>query len=365
MPAAVADALAASALPPVTVNILTGFLGSGKTSLLKRLLARPELRDSAVLINEFGEVGIDHFLVEEIDDDVVLLKSGCICCTIRGDLKEALLDLDRRRAAGRVPAFGRLILETTGLADPAPIVATLVADPALRHHFRIGNIVTVVDAVNGERNLDAHPESVRQAAAADRLILSKIDLADAWTVDLVERRLAALNPTADRVRLDESRTPDVSLILDDIHDAEARRGEVARWLASEPGEDHHRHGHPDVNRHGGVRAFLLTAEKPLDWARFGLWLSMLLNRHGTEVLRLKGLLWIRGVDTPVVVQGVQHLIHKPVHLDAWPDGIPATRIVVIAQGLDPATVQRSFTAFTDPQARAGRPGETLERHVGG
>ncbi|WP_246148272.1 CobW family GTP-binding protein [Skermanella pratensis] len=345
-----ADAVTSDALPPVTVNILTGFLGSGKTSLLKRLLAQPDLKDSAVLINEFGEIGIDHFLIEEVDEDVVLLKSGCICCTIRGDLKEALLDLDQRRAAGRVPAFGRLILETTGLADPAPIVATLVADPALRHHFRIGNIVTVVDAVNGARNLDAHPESVRQAAVADRLILSKTDLADAETVDLVERRLAALNPTADIIRLDESRTPDVSLFTGDIHDAGARRDEVARWLVSETVEQHHHHGRPDVSRHGDVRAFLLASPTPLDWARFGLWLSMLLNRHGTEVLRIKGLLSIRGVDSPVVVQGVQHLIHKPVHLDAWPDGVAGTRIVVIAQGLDPALVRRSFKAFVDPPA---------------
>ncbi|UEM06636.1 GTP-binding protein [Skermanella rosea] len=147
-----------------------------------------------------------------------------------------------------------------------------------------------------------------------------------------------------------SRAPEASLLLDDIHDAGARPSEVARWLASETAEGHHHHDHPDVNLHGDVRAFLLTAEKPLDWARFGLWLSMLLNRHGTEVLRLKGLLSIRGVDTPVVVQGVQHLIHKPVHLDAWPDGIPGTRIVVIAQGLDPAIVRRSFKAFVDTPA---------------
>jgi G3E family GTPase len=337
---------AGTSLPPVTVNILTGFLGSGKTSLLKRLLALPDLRDAAVLINEFGEVGIDHFLVEEVDDDVVLLKSGCICCTIRGDLKDALLDLHERRAAGRVPPFSRLILETTGLADPGPIVATLVADPALRHQFRMGNIVTVVDAVNGAGNLDRFPESVRQVAVADRLILSKTDLADAGTMADLRQRLTGLNPTADILPLDDVRTPDASLFVSDIHDPTARAVEVARWLAVEASDvhDHHRH---DVNRHGDVRAFVLTSDAPLDWARFGLWLSMLLNRHGTEVLRLKGLLSIQGVDTPVVVQGVQHLIHKPVHLDDWPDGIAGTRIVVIAKGLDPEVVRRSFRAFVD------------------
>jgi G3E family GTPase len=336
---------AALSLPPVTVNILTGFLGSGKTSLLKRLLALPDLRDAAVLINEFGEVGIDHFLVEEVDEDVVLLKSGCICCTIRGDLKDSLLDLHERRAAGRVPPFGRLILETTGLADPGPIVATLVADPALRHQLRMGNIVTVVDAVNGAGNLDRFPESVRQAAVADRLILSKTDLADAETITVLRRRLAGLNPTADILPLDDIRIPDAALFVSDIHDAEARAGEVARWLAADA--HRHDHHHHDVNRHGDVRAFVLTSDAPLDWARFGLWLSMLLNRHGTEVLRLKGLLSIQGVDTPVVIQGVQHLIHKPVHLDSWPDGISGTRIVVIAKGLDPEVVRRSFRAFVD------------------
>lgn len=338
---------AGTSLPPVTVNILTGFLGSGKTSLLKRLLALPDLRDAAVLINEFGEVGIDHFLVEEVDDDVVLLKSGCICCTIRGDLKDALLDLHERRAAGRVPPFGRLILETTGLADPGPIVATLVADPVLRHQFRMGNIVTVVDAVNGAKNLDRFPESVRQAAVADRLVMSKTDLAEAETITALRRRLAGLNPTADILPLDEIRIPDTALFISDIHDPTARAVEVARWLAAEASDVHDHHHRHDVNRHGDVRAFVLTSDAPLDWARFGLWLSMLLNRHGTEVLRLKGLLSIQGVETPVVIQGVQHLIHKPVHLDEWPDGIAGTRIVVIAKGLDPEVVRRSFRAFVD------------------
>lgn len=334
-----------TSLPPVTVNILTGFLGSGKTSLLKRLLALPALKDAAVLINEFGEVGIDHFLVEEVDDDVVLLKSGCICCTIRGDLKDSLLDLHERRAAGRVPPFSRLILETTGLADPGPIVATLVADPALRHQFRMGNIVTVVDAVNGAENLDRFPESSRQAAVADRLVMSKTDLADEETINALRHRLAGLNPAADILPLDDVRIPDAALFVSDIHDPTARAREVARWLAAEA--HHHDHHSHDLNRHGDIRAFVLTSDAPLDWARFGLWLSMLLNRHGTEVLRLKGLLSIQGVDTPVVIQGVQHLIHKPVHLDDWPDGIVGTRIVVIAKGLDPEVVRRSFAAFVD------------------
>jgi G3E family GTPase len=335
----------------LTVNIITGFLGSGKTSLLKRLLQEPQMNDVAVIINEFGEVGIDHLLVEEIDEEVVLLKSGCICCTIRSDLKSALLNLMGRRERGQIPAFSRLIIETTGLADPTPIVATLLSDPIMRHHVRLGNIITVIDAVNGASNLDAYPESLRQAAVADRLIMSKIDIAGPEAIDRLDEKLSAINPTAGIIHLDESVTPDASLITSDVHDLGSRTGEVARWLTCEAGYSHPHHH--DVNRHGDVRAFVLTSAEPIDWSRFGLWLSMLLNRHGGDILRLKGLLSIQDVATPVVIQGVQHLIHRPMHLCAWPDGVATTRIVVIAKQLDPALVERSFRAFVLSNQRSG------------
>lgn len=329
----------------ITVNILTGFLGSGKTSLLKRLLGQPDLSDVAVIINEFGEVGIDHLLVEEIDDEVVLLKSGCICCTIRIDLKDAILSLLERRERNQIPRFSRLIIETTGLADPAPIIATLVADPILRHQVQVGNIVTVVDAVNGVENIDKYPESMRQTAVADRLIVSKVDLVDAGATEALKSKLSNINPTADIVLMDECITPSPSLFSSDIHSLESRAGEVSRWLTSEIHHPHHHGHHHDVNRHGDIRAFVLTAPVPLDWARFALWLSMLLNRHGKDILRLKGLLSIENIETPVVVQGVQHLIHKPVHLSAWPEGDISTKLVIIARGMDPALIERSFRAF--------------------
>ncbi|MFD1704123.1 CobW family GTP-binding protein [Methylopila henanensis] len=315
------------------VNILTGFLGSGKTTLLKRLLAEPELANTAVLVNEFGEAGLDHLLLERIADDVVLLKSGCLCCTVRGDLRDALMALLGRRARGEIAGFDRIVIETTGLADPGPVVATLAADPALRHQLRTGAIVTVVDAMLGEATLDAHEESVRQAAVADRLILTKTDLAPEAAAARVRTRLANLNPAAPVIELFPDDAPSPDLLLADVHDDATRAVEVRRWLAAGAG------------RHGAVRAFALAAEQPLDWARFGLWLSMLLNRHGDRILRLKGLVAVEGVDTPVVIQGVQHLVHAPVHLDAWPDGRPATKLVVIAHGLDPALVERSFRAF--------------------
>jgi G3E family GTPase len=331
----------------VTANLLTGFLGSGKTSLLKRLLRQPEFADTAVLINEFGEVGLDHLLIEEVDEDIVLLKNGCVCCTIRGDLKEALIRLHGRRQRGEVPAFTRLVIETTGLADPAPILATLATDPMLRHHFRLGNVVTVVDAVAGAENLDAYPESVRQAAAADRLVISKIDLAGDGEVAALSTRLRALNPGAEIVPADEETNPEAALLTRGAHDERARPEEVRRWLAD---IDDEAHDHAvDRNRHGDIRATLLTAEKPLDWVLVGLWLSMLLNRHGAEILRLKGLVAIEGQDTPIVIQGVQHLIHKPMHLKGWPADDRYTRLVVIAKGVDPALLRRSFAAFVGVQ----------------
>jgi G3E family GTPase len=334
----------------VTSNVLTGFLGSGKTSLLKRLLQQPELADTAVLINEFGEVGLDHLLVEGVDEDIVLLKSGCVCCTIRGDLKEALLRLHGRRQRGEAPPFTRLVIETTGLADPAPILSTLTADPMLRHHFRLGNIVTVVDAVAGARNLDDYPESVRQAVAADRLVISKIDLAGEDDVAALGERLRALNPGAEIVLADEDTDPEAALLTHGAHDERTRPEEVRRWLADTADEAHDHAA--DRNRHGDMRATLLTADRPVDWVRFGLWLSMLLNRHGAEILRLKGLVAIEGEDTPVVIQGVQHLIHKPMHLEGWPEGDRRTQLVVIAKRLDPALLRRSFAAFLETKGNA-------------
>lgn len=322
----------------IALNVLTGFLGAGKTSLLKRLLASPELAGAAVLINEFGEVGLDHLLLERLDGDVVLLKSGCVCCTIRGDLKSALLDLHGRRARGEVPPFDRVIVETTGLADPAPIAATVVADPMLRNAFRMGNIVAVADAVNALATLAAHAESAAQIAVADRIVLSKTDIASPEDVTALEAMLGALNPAAEIVVPNDDDASLASLILADVQGAETRASEVARWLRAAPVV------HDGAHRHGAIGAFMLEADAPLDGARFGLWLAMLLNRHGGSILRLKGLLHIDGVPTPIVVQGVQHLVHAPSHLAAWPDGRPRTTLVVIARDVDPALVVRSFRA---------------------
>jgi G3E family GTPase len=341
----------------IPVNLITGFLGSGKTTLLQRLLQSPELASMAVLINEFGEVGLDHILLQRVDETTVLLKSGCLCCTIRGDLRDSIRDLYDRRERGLVPPFDRLVIETTGLADPAPIVATLSTDPVICHHFRLGNIVTVVDALNGLSNLASYEESRKQAAVADRLVISKTDLAAAGELDRLRARLCRLNPTAAQIDAQHEPFSAVELLASDVFDPAKRSEEVRGWLADEEhmlAADHGNQGHGhDVNRHGrDIVAFCVTLDQPLDWSAFAVWLTMLLNRHGQDILRIKGLLYIGGVLTPVVIHGVQHTIHPSTHLDAWPDGAPATRIVLIAKGLDRARVETSLAVFNRMAAAA-------------
>jgi G3E family GTPase len=271
--------LAAPQFTPV--NLITGFLGSGKTTLLQRLLADPALADTAVLINEFGEVGLDHHLLERIDDTMVLLQSGCLCCTIRGELSSAIKDLHSRRERGVVPAFRRLVVESTGLADPLPILSTVQADPVLRHHFRLGNVITTVDAVNGL----GRPESLKQVAVADRLVLTKTDLAAAEQTEALLDEIRRLNPSAPLWRAAEEPVDAEALLHHDLF-ALAQRSD---WFTAEIAE-HHGHGH-DRNRHGdSIHAFALSFEGELDWTMFGVWLTMMLNRHGEAVLRVKGIL---------------------------------------------------------------------------
>jgi G3E family GTPase len=340
----------AEAIPTFTpVSLITGFLGSGKTTLLRRLLESPRLADTAVLINEFGEVGLDHQLLERVDEDMVLLQSGCLCCTIRGDLAEALRGLHSKRDRGIVPAFRRVAIESTGLADPFPVLSTIQADPVLRHHFRVGNVIATVDAVNGAAQLARHPESLRQAAIADRLVVTKTDIArPKATIDLLAQ-LARLNPAAPVVRGAEDEIDPDDLLLNTAFDLARKSGDARRWLAeaeaTSASAGHDGHGH-DVNRHGdAIRAFCLRFERPLDWTAFGLWLTMLLNRHGDKVLRVKGILNVAGETAPVAIHGVQHLVHPPVHMRAWPDRDRRSRIVFIVDGLAPRDIERSLAAF--------------------
>ena len=327
------------------VNLITGFLGSGKTTLLQRLLGDPALADTAVLINEFGEVGLDHHLLERIDDTMVLLQSGCLCCTIRGELSAAIKDLHSKRERGQVPRFRRLVVESTGLADPFPILSTVQADPVLRHHFRLGNVITTVDAVNGMTQLARQPECTKQVAVADRLVLTKTDLVDATTAGALVARLRRLNPSAPLSRPAEAPLDAEALLAHDLFATAGRSEAARRWFAAEvsPHEEDRAH---DRNRHDEtIHAFAFTFDGSLDWTLFGLWLTMLLNRHGEKVLRVKGILNVAGTSAPVAVHGVQHLVHPPIHMAAWPTTDRRSRLVFIVDGLDRALIERSLRAF--------------------
>ena len=317
------------------VTLLTGFLGSGKTTLLQRLLTDPAMAQAAVLINEFGEVGLDHDLLDRIDDNVVLMKSGCICCTVRGEVADALMNLQSLRDRGEI-AFDRVVIETTGLADPYPVLQTLRAHPVLRSHVDNGGVLTTVDSVNAASQIAHRAEAVRQIAAADRIILTKTDLADPGDVLALCRALARVNPTA-RVVTSDAPTHqivgalDVGLIPDDIPD-----------IASHEGHHHHAH---TLNEDLGVVTFFLTVDQPMDWTNFGIWLTLLLHRYGDRIFRVKGILSIAGETNPVAIHGVQHLVHAPVHMTRWPKGPRTSRLVFILEDLDPDLIRRSFAAF--------------------
>ena len=308
----------------VPVPILTGFLGSGKTTVLQKILAQENYGDTAVLVNEFGEVGIDQQLVAPIAPNVVLLDSGCLCCQIRGELKEALTGLLDARAQKNVPPFQRIVIETTGLAEPTPIIATIQADPMLTHQLAVARTITIVDAVNGNEMADSGNRIwTQQVSAADVLLISKADLApDDATV--LEKRFTAMLPGVSVMRHGlSSPLPNFDAIPTALHAPKAH--------------DHAK----DISTHGGVHSLALHISEPVDWTAFGVWLSALLHVHGKAVLRIKGILNI-GENYPVLINGVQHMIYPPQHLNEWPNGTHDSQLVLITAGLDTEKIAASF-----------------------
>lgn len=340
---------------PFPLTIVTGFLGAGKTSLLNSLLRDPMAAGALVIINEFGETGLDHLLVERVDGDMLVMTSGCLCCSIRGDLIATLEDILRRRDNGRIAPFGRVIIETTGLADPAPVLHTVMLHPYLMLRFRLDGVITLIDAVNGGATLDDHEEAVKQAAMADRLVLSKTDLlAGDRAVPDLRARLAKLNPGAVVLDAVQGQATAAALLDAGIYDPDRKIPDVRQWLNAEAfaANEPHDHGHSarvhDVNRHDArIRAFCVRHAAPLPLAGLDLFINSLRDAHGSNLLRVKGIVALAGdPPTPVLIQGVQHVFHPPLRLPAWPDDDHTTRIVFILRDMEQAFVETLWRAAT-------------------
>jgi G3E family GTPase len=333
----------------IPVSVITGFLGSGKTTLLSRLLADPRMNKAAVIINEFGEVGLDHVLVTSPREDVVLLSSGCLCCSLRGDLVNTLTQLWNERARGEIPAFDRVLVETTGLADPAPVLLTVTADENLSHVFHVERVITTVDAVHGLAQLDSHPEAVKQACVADVLLLTKTDVTDADTLAALRARLHRLNPialTRDVVQGEidpdvlfnfaapgAARTRDFSDLVEQVEDAHNHDQE----------HDHHHHDHA-AHSHAGISSFSVVREEPVTPAGLEVWMGMLGEVQGPNLLRIKGIVNVGG--RPIVIQAVQHMFHPLSELPEWPDDDRRSRIVFITRNIEREQIERTLDALS-------------------
>jgi G3E family GTPase len=315
------------------LTVVSGALGSGKTTLLRGLLSRPHLRSTAVLVNELGEIGLDHHQLRHVDERTVVLPGGCVCCATRSDVESALHELLATEDAGHVDPVRRVVLETTGLADPAPVVATLQASPTLRHHFAVDRVVVTVDAQALERDAGRGPEWLQQVVCADQLVLTKTDLVPAATVGDIATRLRRLNPAA----------PVMSPAEVDLAGPTALVAPAATTVAPLP-----------EGRHlSGVASASVTLDGPVDWAAFAVWISALLHAHGDRILRMKALLDTGG-EGPVVLDAVQHVVHPPRHLPHW-DGARTSSLVLITRDLPPGQVVAALQRFLGQRRPAATP----------
>jgi G3E family GTPase len=329
------------------VTIITGFLGSGKTTLLTHILKEPALKNAAVLVNEFGKVGLDHHLLRRVDERTLLLGGGCLCCTVREDLVKALRELLDHDHRGEIEPLERIVIETSGLADPAPILFTVFTDTVLQHHLSVDNVIVTVDAVNGQLHLDRQPESVKQVAAADKIIITKTDIAEEKETAILVERLLAINPSAEIIKSVHG-----NVEFDQLFASNEKVKSSLPVSFEYAAEGSHA---------PATRSISLTFDQPLDWSAFGLWLSMLLHARGQDVLRVKGMLDV-GEEGPVILNGVQHIIHPPEHLDEWPDEDKRSHVVFIVRSIDPEQILSSLHAFQDilgSRASIREPAEVL------
>ncbi|MEM9470453.1 MAG: GTP-binding protein [Pseudomonadota bacterium] len=353
------------------VTVLTGFLGAGKTTLLNHLIRDPDAGRVAVVMNEFGDVGLDHDLIEEATEETILMQSGCLCCSIRGDLAQTLRSLMARRKQGDL-AFDRVIIETTGIADPGPILHTLVVDDLIAPDFRMDGVVTVADAATGARTLDTHFESVHQIAAADLIILTKTDLVTSSELERYEERLAGINESARIIKAEHGRVPvgtpfDLSAMR-----TGATSEDLASWLgaanenkpaplhpandeahAHHDHDDHHDHHHHNDHDHHGhdhhhhdhdhrVISVAMEVGEPIPAQVFDFWLDTLIALKGPHILRMKGIVHVEGMDWPFVFHGVQHIFDTPVPLKSWSGKDTTSRVVVIARDMDKSDLEFSL-----------------------
>jgi G3E family GTPase len=337
----------------IPISVLTGFLGSGKTTVLNRLVRHPDMARALVVVNELGEIGLDHELVERATDDVVLLQSGCLCCSVRSDLIETLQAMRRKAERGEIPRFDRVIIETTGLADPGPILQAIMVEPAVTSHFQLDGVVATVDAVNAEATLGRHNEAVRQAAVADRILLTKTDLAEPAQAMAVEQDLAALNPSVPIIRTAPGEAIDPALLFGlGLYDPSSKSADVRRWLDWERGRP--RASRPvadDASRHDArIRSASLAFDAPIAGEALDRWLNSLLRFRGPDLLRFKAIVNVAELPGPLVLHGVQHVIHPPVMLKEWPSADRRTRMVFITHDIDEDALRASLQELADAPA---------------
>ena len=345
----------------IPVTVITGFLGSGKTTLLSSILKKKELQKTAVIINEFGEIGLDHALIEHTDENIVELQSGCICCTIQGDLNKTLIDLFDKMMNGKVSSFNRVLIETTGLANPVPIIHTLMSSIELIRIYSLDGVITVVDSVNGEKTLDLHEESLKQLALAEKIILSKTDIVDKDEIKSLVFRIKEINPVSQIIFSKFGNIPLEEIFGLGAYDPYKKSADVKNWLAAEKYKDKKHHHHHDVNRHNeNIRAFSMMSENPVNMIAFSFFRDMITAALGANLLRMKGIINIAGEERPAVIHGVQHIFHPVQWLETWPDNDRRTKLVFITQNIKKEQIEDFFRPLMGLDTEKGLPKEIFE-----